>query len=205
MHFMCLVWLSADCFPISIAAVVHEIKQLSRLEQMTIQDDQALYCVKFHQVFLCILIHTVSNKNLWWGRRRRLTLTREHSYGLVLCIDDYYPADYWRVSITLNQFPCSHRNFVSCVIHHSRSLGMSISEPVAIECKRRDQSAEVFFNTLIETNSNLELIMAVLPKKGSGSGYGRDTYTIYHQLSGGNNPVSISCRCIYIYYFVSTH
>lgn len=55
---------------------------------------------------------------------------------------------------------------------------MSISEPVAIDFKHRDQSAEVFFNTLIRRNSNLELIMAVLPKKGSGSGYGKGTYTM---------------------------
>ena len=86
---------------------------------------------------------------------------------------------------------------------------MSISEPVAIECKHRDQSAEVFFNTLIRRNSNLELIMAVLPKKGSGSGYGKGTYKInitncLSQGVWGNNPVSISCKCIYIHYFVST-
>ena len=45
-------------------------------------------------------------------------------------------------------------------------------QPSAVEYQRRGQSAEQFFKGLIRRNEQLKLIMAILPQKGSGSGYG---------------------------------
>ena len=55
---------------------------------------------------------------------------------------------------------------------HSSRLGMAIRhEPVVVYQKRREAPKDMF-DSLRRENPNLQLIMAVLPKKGAGSGYG---------------------------------
>ena len=69
-------------------------------------------------------------------------------------------------------YTCVRRKFTSELTRHSSSVGMSMAEPYAVEFQPRRQSAEQFFNALMRKYNNLELIMAILPKKGAGSGYG---------------------------------
>ena len=52
------------------------------------------------------------------------------------------------------------------------SVGMRLAEPCDVVYQKKRQTAEQLFRELCSQYNKLELIMAILPKKGSGSGYG---------------------------------
>ena len=70
------------------------------------------------------------------------------------------------------------RRFTSSLMEQSHALGMPILQEPVVEYQRRGQSPADVFSFLMRRVSNLQLIMAVLPKKGGGSGYGE--YSINH-------------------------
>ena len=64
-----------------------------------------------------------------------------------------------------------HRCFIEALIRHGKDLGMRLSQPCNVVLQPHWQSTELFFEGLTKKYKDLELIMAILPKKGSGSGY----------------------------------
>ena len=68
---------------------------------------------------------------------------------------------------------CMYRDFTSKLTSHSYKVGMSMTAPCTVEFQQPRQPAEQLFKRLIQNNPHLELIMAILPKKGTGSGYGK--------------------------------
>lgn len=64
------------------------------------------------------------------------------------------------------------RKFISRLMDHSSKLGMTISNEPVVVCQDRREAPKDMFDSLRRKNPHLQLIMAVLPKKGAGSGYG---------------------------------
>jgi eukaryotic translation initiation factor 2C len=128
---------------------------------------------------------TVSPRNGAWDMRHR-----EFLNGVEI--------NEWAVAVCNNYFSRqSHppskediRKFTSELTRHSRSLGMRMApQPSAVEYQRTGQSAEQFFKGLIRRNEQLKLIMAILPQKGSGSGYAE-------VKRAGDNLIGVRTQCV---------
>lgn len=52
------------------------------------------------------------------------------------------------------------------------SVGIKLARPFEVVYQEHRETAEQLFRGLRRQYPSLELIMAILPKKGSGSGYG---------------------------------
>ena len=75
----------------------------------------------------------------------------------------------------------SHSKFTDCLTHQSRAVGMTIHNKPYIEDqnRRRDISIDQVLDSLKKRLKGLQLILVILPKKGSGSGYGMCLHNVH--------------------------